>query len=68
MLSVIASLVIGALENQLTDRFLYYTIGCAAALVATYRVETLASHPPDRKTPADHVTAAVGPARFWVAD
>ena len=68
MSSVIASLVIGALENQLTDRFLYYTIGCAAALAATYRVETLASHPPDRQTPADHVTAAVGPARFWVAD
>ena len=68
ILSVIAVLVIGVLENQLTDRFLYYTIGCAAALAATYRVETLASHPPDRKTPAGHVTAAVGPARFWVAD
>ena len=68
MLSVIASLVIGVLENQLTDRFLYYTIGCAAALAATYRVETLASRPSDRKTPAGHVTAAVGPARFWVAD
>ena len=64
MLSVIASLVIGVLENQLTDRFLYYTIGCAAALAATYRVETLASHPADRKTPAGRVTAAVGPARF----
>jgi O-antigen ligase len=68
MLSVIASLVVGVLENQLTDRFLYYTIGCAAALAATYRVETLASHPPDTKTPASHVTVAVGPARFWVAD
>jgi len=68
MLSVIASLVIGVLENDLTDRFLYYTIGCAAALAATYRVETRASHPPDQKTPAGHVTAAVGPARFWVAD
>jgi MFS family permease len=68
MLSVIASLVIGVLENQLTDRFLYYTIGCAAALAATYRIGTQPSHPPDRKTPAGHVTAAVGPARSWVAD
>jgi O-antigen ligase len=68
MVSVIAVLVIGVLENQLTDRYLYYTIGCAAALAATYRIGTQASHPPDRKTPASHVTAAVGPARFWVAD
>ena len=68
MLSVILSLVIGVLENQLTDRFLYYTIGCVAALAATYRVATPASQPPDRKTPASHVTAAVGPAQFWVAD
>jgi MFS family permease len=68
MLSVIALLVIGVLENQLTDRFLYYTIGCAAALAATYRIGTQASHPPDRKIPASRVTAAVGPARSWVAD
>ncbi len=68
IMSVIALLVIGLLENQLTDRFLYYAIGCAAALAATYRVETPASHPPDRKRPATHVTAAVGPAGFRVAD
>ncbi|WP_375482270.1 O-antigen ligase family protein [uncultured Mycobacterium sp.] len=35
MLSVIVLLVIDVLENHLTDRFLYYTIGCAAALAAT---------------------------------
>ena len=41
MVSVIAWLVGGAMENQLTDRYLYYTVSCAAALGATYRVETL---------------------------
>ena len=40
MTSVIAWLGIGAIENALTDRFLYYAIGCAAALAATHRVET----------------------------
>ncbi|MGA7051836.1 MAG: O-antigen ligase family protein [Mycobacterium sp.] len=40
MTSVITWLVIGAMENQLTDRLLYYTVGCAAALAASYRVET----------------------------
>lgn len=42
MLSVIASLSIGVVENQLTDRFLYYTVGCAAAFAATYKFETSA--------------------------
>jgi O-antigen ligase len=49
MTSVIAWLGIGAIENALTDRFLYYAVGCAAALAATHRVET----------PAGRVTAAV---------
>ena len=52
MLSVITWLVIGALENHLTDRFLYYTVGCAAALAATCRVETPASHPISRRSRA----------------
>ena len=33
-ISIVAWLVIGAIENQLTDRLLYYTVGCAAALAA----------------------------------
>jgi hypothetical protein len=45
MVSVIAWIVIGALENQLTDRYLYYTVGCAAALAAAFRVEIPATHP-----------------------
>lgn len=57
MLSVIALLSIGLVENQLTDRFLYYTIGCAAAFAANYRVETSADYPRDRKVP---VTAVAG--------
>jgi O-Antigen ligase len=53
MMSIIGWLVIGATENQLTDRFLYYTIGCAAALAATYRVGV--------ETPTGRVAEAVGP-------
>lgn len=60
--SVVVWLVIGVMENQLTDRYLYYTIGCAAALAATYRRGTLASRPSGRETPAGRVTAAVGQA------
>jgi O-antigen ligase len=50
MTSVIAWLVIGFMENQLTDRYLYYTVGCAAALAATYRVGTPAGRLPGRET------------------
>lgn len=39
MITVVVWLIIGALENQLTDRFLYYTVACAAALAATTQVE-----------------------------
>lgn len=44
-ISVVAWLVIGVMENQLTDRFLYYTVGCAAALAAIRRIETPANRP-----------------------
>ncbi len=36
MVSICAWLVLGLIENQLTDRMLYYTVGCIAALSATY--------------------------------
>lgn len=35
MTSILVWLAIGALENQLTERFLYYTVGCAAAFAAS---------------------------------
>jgi hypothetical protein len=44
MVSVTVWLVIGVLENQLTDRYLYYTIGVVAAIAATWRTETLPHH------------------------
>jgi hypothetical protein len=49
MTSVTAWLVLGFMENQLTDRFLYYPIGCAAALAAAYRVGTPAGRLPGRE-------------------
>jgi hypothetical protein len=48
MISVTGWLLIGALENELTDRFLYYTVACAVALAATCGVQTQASALPDR--------------------
>ncbi|BBY28616.1 O-antigen ligase family protein [Mycolicibacterium sediminis] len=36
VISIVAWLAIGAIENQLTDRLLYYTVGCAAALAAAH--------------------------------
>lgn len=54
LISVVAWLSIGAVENQLTDRFLYYMVGCAAAIVAVNRVEAS----------ADRMTGSVTPARL----
>jgi O-antigen ligase len=34
LVSITAWLVLGVVENQITDRYLYYGIGCVAALVA----------------------------------
>jgi len=35
-ISVVTWLVLGAIENQLTDRLLYYTVGCIAALMSLH--------------------------------
>jgi hypothetical protein len=34
--SIFAWLALGFVENQLTDRYLYYTVGCVAALTSVY--------------------------------
>jgi hypothetical protein len=39
MLSISTWLVLGFIENQLTDRLLYYTIGCVAGLVSLHTRE-----------------------------
>lgn len=62
MLSIFAWLGIDVLENHLTDRFLYYTVGCAAALAASYWSKKLATRAPDRDATAGHMTPAAGPA------
>lgn len=38
MISILAWLLVGVVENQLTDRYLYYTVGCVAALASGMRV------------------------------
>jgi hypothetical protein len=36
LVSIISWLAVGVIENQLTDRLLYYTVGCVAALAAAH--------------------------------
>ncbi|MBI3223899.1 MAG: O-antigen ligase family protein [Mycolicibacterium cosmeticum] len=51
MVSTGTWLVLGIVENQVTDRYLYYGIGCVAALVAT-RQQQLRPRPRSRRSAA----------------
>lgn len=46
LVSVVAWLVLGGVENQITDRLLYYSIGCVAALSSLYLSTTSADEEP----------------------
>jgi hypothetical protein len=50
MISIATWLVIGLVENEITNAALYFTVGCVAALVAT----TNLSRPTEEYTPSGH--------------
>lgn len=61
--SIFAWLALGVIENQLTDRLLYYTVGCVAALSAHYLVRGASGTPiPEGLQPDPESAAPAGSA------
>jgi hypothetical protein len=58
--AIFAWLALGFVENQLTDRYLYYTVGCVAALTSLY-LSRGASADGDEQSELDDESTAAAP-------